>query len=70
MLSFCPFQGAPHSCFSAPYVIPCLSVASCSAALKNGGVKFSMKTLQHVGHASTKWTLNGVALKKGWRNEL
>ena len=22
-----------------------------------------MKTLQHVGHASTKWTLNGVALK-------
>ena len=23
-----------------------------------------MKTLQHVGHASTKWTLNGVALKK------
>ena len=29
-----------------------------------GGVKFSMKTLQHVGHASTKWTLNGVALKK------
>ena len=24
-----------------------------------------MKTLQHVGHASTKWTLNGVALKKG-----
>jgi hypothetical protein len=23
-----------------------------------------MKTLQHVGHASTKWTLNGVALKR------
>ena len=31
---------------------------------QEGGVKFSMKTLQHVGHASTKWTLNGVALKK------
>ena len=23
-----------------------------------------MITLQQVGHASTKWTLNGVALKK------
>ncbi len=34
------------------------------AWLSKGGVKFSMKTLQHVGHASTKWTLNGVALKK------
>ena len=22
-----------------------------------------MKTLQHVGHVSTKWTLNGVELK-------
>ena len=27
-----------------------------------GGVKFSMKTLQHVGHPSPKETLNGVAL--------
>ena len=30
---------------------------------KSGDVKFSMRTLHHVGHASTKWTLNGVALK-------
>ncbi len=30
-----------------------------------GGVKFSMKTLQHVGHARAKRAFNGVALKKG-----
>ena len=29
-----------------------------------------MKTLQHVGHASTKRTLNGVALKKNYRREI
>ncbi len=29
-----------------------------------GGVKFSMKTLQHVGHARAKRAFNGVALKK------
>ena len=39
-------------------------IASNWSGFQKGGVKFSMKTLQHVGHASTKWTLNGVALKK------
>ena len=34
-------------------------------ALKTGGVKFSMKTLQHVGHARAKRASNGVALKNG-----
>ena len=31
---------------------------------QQGGVKFSMKTLQHVGHARAKRAFNGVALKK------
>ncbi len=44
--------------WSAPFVIN-------KGYYQRGGVKFSMKTLQHVGHASTKWTLNGVALKRG-----
>ena len=32
--------------------------------VKRGGVKFSMKTLQHVGHARAKRAYNGVVLKK------
>jgi len=31
---------------------------------RNGGVKFSMKTMQHAGHTRAKRAFNGVAIKK------